>query len=264
MEPKFIPCTSFCHSVLSLLCKTHFSNNFAFHCCIFVNEYGQSNKRVLFIDPTISFWHTKHIILMAFSILLLVILPPILVLIAYPTKWFQKLQNSLSSRMNLAIQTFVSPFQGCFKDGTNGTRDYRALSGGILAVLLLMSLFSKGVDSFVKTNARDPVISFQIIVVMYITLSVGFAAFKPYKSDIANLTGVTLTALVAIVTTLYITCFTSGSKVLLILAVILSIPHFVFYGYLVYRIRQYDFKRRLQEWCCCYRKSENVPLLRHD
>ena len=110
----------------------------------FVNEYGQSNKGVLFIDPTISFWHTKHIILVAFSIsiLLLVILPPILVLIAYPTKWFRKLQNSLSSRMNLAIQTFVSRFQGCFKDGTNGTRDYRALSGGILAVLLLMSLFS--------------------------------------------------------------------------------------------------------------------------
>ena len=51
-----------------------------FSVAYFVNEYGQSNKGVLFIDPTISFWHTKHTILIAFSIsiLLLVILPPIL------------------------------------------------------------------------------------------------------------------------------------------------------------------------------------------
>ena len=46
----------------------------------YVNEYGESSSVSPFIDPTISFWHTKHIILMAFSIsiLLLVILPPIL------------------------------------------------------------------------------------------------------------------------------------------------------------------------------------------
>ena len=75
----------------------------------FVNELGHSNSVSPFIDPTISFWDTKHIMLMAFSffILLLVILPPILVLIAYPTKLFRKLQNSLSSRMNLAIQASV-------------------------------------------------------------------------------------------------------------------------------------------------------------
>ena len=240
-----------------------------FSVAYFVNEYGQSNKGVVFIDPTISLWHTKHTILLAFSmsVLLLVILPPILVLIAYPTKWFRKLQNSLSSRMNLAIHAFVSPFQGCFKDGTNGTRDYRALSGGILAVLLLGSLLSTCVDNLVETNARDPVMSLQFAIVAYITLSVGFAVFRPYKADIANHTGVTLSALCAVLNTLYIFLFRKTTHLYVtvsLLAVILSIPHFVFYGYLVYRIRQCDFKRRLQEWCCCYRKSENVALLRHD
>ena len=251
--------------------KLIFLTTLPFSVVYFVNEYGQNSKGVPFIDPTISFWDTKHIILMAFSIfiLLLVILPPILVLIAYPTKWFRKLQNSLSSRMNLAIQTFISPFQGCFKDGTNGTCDYRALSGGILAVLLLVLLFTKYIDSFVKTTATDPVISLQVAIVIYITVSVGFAVFKPYKADIANHTGVTLSALLAVLNTLYILLFRRMAHLdmyvtVSFLAVISSIPHFVFYGYLVYRIRQCDFKRRLHEWCCCYRKSENVALLRHD
>ena len=227
----------------------------------YVNELGQSSKGVPFIDPTISLWHTKHIILMAssMSILVLVILPPILVLIVYPTKLFRKLQHSLSSRMNLA---FVSPFQGCFKDGMNGTRDYRALSGGILAVVLFLLLLDTCVSDFVNVDIREPVILVQVTIAMFTTVSVGFAVFRPYKTDVANHTGVTLSALVAVTFALYISLKTGWEPAYVpILAVIISIPHFVFYGYLVYRIRQCDFKRRLQEWCCCCRSAENVALL---
>ena len=68
--------------------------------------------------------------------------------------------------MNLAIQAFVSPFQGCFKDGTNGTRDYRALSGGLLALLLLMIVISNCVFRFGEVGAREPVIVVQVTVIM--------------------------------------------------------------------------------------------------
>ena len=247
--------------------KLIFLTSMPFEVTYYVNEHGQSSKGAPFIDPSISFWHTKHTIVMAFSIstLLLVILSPTLVLIAYPTKLFRKLQNSLSSRTNLAIQAFVSPFQGCFKDGTNGTRDYRALSGGILAILLLMMWFCKSVYSFV---ARDPVISLQVSIVIYISFSVCVAALRPYKSDIANNTGVTLSALIAVLNTLFIFLLSKRNPFynvrVTFLAMASSIPHFVFYGCLMYRIRQCDFKRRLQQWCCCYRNSENVALLRHD
>ena len=256
--------TLFFLSYTKLLFLTSMPFNFTY----FVNELGQSSRIAPFIDPTIELWDTKHIILMAFSIsiLLLVILPPILVLIAYPTKWFRKVQHSLSSRMNLAIQAFVGPFQGCFKDGMNGTRDYRALSGGLLAALLFMVWFSLCVYSFVEINARDPVIYLQFAIGVFAISTVGFAGFRPYKSDIANQTGMTLTALMTIVCTLYITCIINGTNNVLtfVMVVITSIPHFVFYGCLMYRIRQCDFKRRLQQWCCCYRNSDNVSLLRHD
>ena len=247
--------------------KLIFLTAMPFSVAYFVNQHGESSKGAPFIDPTISFWHTKHIILMAFSIsiLVLVILPPTLVLIAYPTKWFRKLQNSLSSRMNLAIQAFVSPFQGCFKDGTHGTCDYRALSGGILAVILSMVMFGRCVFSFVEVDAREPVLVVPVTVTMFIILTVGFAVFRPYKSDTTNHTGVSLSALLAVISALYIFLITGWKPTyVIILAVIASIPHFIFYGYLVYRIRQYDLKRRLQEWFCCYKNSENVELLHHD
>ena len=248
--------------------KLIYTTSMPFTVTYFVNELGQSSKGAPFIDPTISFWDTKHIILMTFSIsiLVLVILPPILVLIAYPTKLFRKLQNSLSSRTNLAIQAFVSPFQGCFKDGTNGTRDYRALSGGILAAVLFIVWFSICDYSLIETNARDPVEYSQLAIGVFIIHTVAFAGFKPYKSDIANQTGMTLSALMAFVCTLYITCIINGTNnaMAFVLVVITSIPHLVFYGCLMYRIRQCDFKKRLQEWCCCYRNSDNVALLCHD
>ena len=271
---KWNPNSSLVQAFATLLflsyAKLIFLTSNPFEVTYYVNDYGQSSKGAPYIDPTISFWHTKHIILMAFSIsiLLLVILPPTIVLIVYPTKLFRKLQNSLSSRTNLAIQAFVGPFQGCFKDGTNGARDYRALSGGILAALLLMVSFIKCVYSFVETNARDPVISLQVSVVMYITVSVGVAALRPYKTDIANNTGVALSALIAVLNALYILLLSKRHYLYIVivtsLAVASSIPHFVFYGYLMYRIRQCDFKRRLQEWCCCCKNSENVALLRND
>ena len=265
---KWNPHSSFVQAFATLFflsyAKLIFLITLPFSVVYFVNEYGQSSKVAPLIDPTISFWYTKHIILMAFSIsiLLLVILPPILVLIVYPTKLFRKLQNSLSPRMNLAIHAFVSPFQGCFKDGTNGTRDYRALSGGILAVLLFGVFLDICVSNFVNVDIRKQVISMQVTIAMLTTLSVGIAVFRPYKTDVANHTGVTLSALMAVASALYISLVTGWEPTyILILAVITSIPHFVFYGYLVYRIRQCDFKRRLQEWCCCCRNAENVALL---
>ena len=47
--------------------------------------------------------------------------------------------------MNLSIETFVSTFQGCYKDGLNGTRDYRSLSGGILAIFVVVMMVGYGV-----------------------------------------------------------------------------------------------------------------------
>ena len=59
----------------------------------FMNQNGKVVKslKVTYIDPTVPYGHGKHIYLMVFSasILIFIILPPIIVLIAYPTQLFR-------------------------------------------------------------------------------------------------------------------------------------------------------------------------------
>ena len=91
----------------------------------YVHAWGSSYMHV----PTVPMYSPRHIYLMIFStcVLLFIVLPPILVLIVFPTRLSNKLQTYFSPRLNLALFTFVDTFQGGFKDGTNGTRDSDAV-----------------------------------------------------------------------------------------------------------------------------------------
>ena len=150
-----------------------------------------------------------------------IILPPILILMPYPT------QTPTKQTVNLSIETFVSTFQGCYKDGLNGTRDYRSLSGGILALW-------------------QPIILRQLNILTMFAVTVMLAVLKPYKSEIANHTGVCLPALLGAQATLYLFFYVSMKRVeLAILSVIilLSIPHFVFYGVVIHQaLAKFNFK----------------------
>ena len=99
----------------------------------FIDDHGQyvQNSRVTYIDPAVPIGHHKHICLSVISIIILgfMILPQILVLITYPTRLFRKFQDYLPPRVNIGLKMFVSTFQGGYKDGADGTRDNRSLSG---------------------------------------------------------------------------------------------------------------------------------------
>ena len=98
---------------------------------VVINEKGKVVSRVSYIDPSVSIFSHKHWCLISLSvfILVLIIIPPLLLLVVYPTILFQKYSRCLKPRSIVSIQTFVDTFRGCYKDGTNGTRDYRAVSG---------------------------------------------------------------------------------------------------------------------------------------
>ena len=230
----------------------------------FTNESGHiQNEFVTFVDPTIPFAHPKHIYLMVFSLCILafIVMPPIVVLMVYPTRLFTKLQSHLSPRLNLAIDTFVNTYQGCYKDGTNGTKDYRSWSGGFLALCVLFIIVGRCIGAFVEVNNRHPVIELQSSIVALITLSVAFAVLRPYKSNIANITGLTLFALLALAATLSISLLVIERHRVVCIAIIvavISIPHCVFYGCVVYRLykKLNHFKRALREWCCLQEEEE--------
>ena len=245
----------------------------------FMNDKGKvfHNLKVTYIDPTIPFLHHKHIYIIVFSacILIFIFIPPILTLMVYSTQFCNRVRSHLSPRLNLALLTFVNTYQGCFKDGTNGTRDYRALSGGILALYVLLLLASVTANMLVEVDERAPVLSWQIIITIFVVLSVTFAVIRPYKSEVANHSGVCLCAIIAVCGVISLNFDTAAAhernSVVVISIVLLNIPHIVFYGYVVYRlgklIQRSKIKFRTPLNVLCFRESreqnEGAALLNH-
>ena len=89
---------------------------------------------IIFSDPTITWFskeHIHYILTTAVSCLSLVLIPSLL-LCVYPTRIYRFLSLFLSARKRLAITAFAEALNTSFKDGLNGTRDYRALAGIVL------------------------------------------------------------------------------------------------------------------------------------
>ena len=90
---------------------------------------GLITKQGVFIEPTLEYFgklHIKYALLGIFMILLFYLLP-VFLLFAYPFHCFQRILNK--ARLNsLVLKTFIDIFQGYYKDGTNGIRDYRIFS----------------------------------------------------------------------------------------------------------------------------------------
>ena len=203
------------------------------------DDYGHVLKfKFTYVDPTIPYGRGKHIYVLASSaiIFIVIILPPILILMAYPTRFFRRLQERLSSRISIAINTFVSTFQGCYKDGLNGTRDYCAMSGGILALGVLMIVCAN--NPLVEVGDRQPILAWQTAIIFLVLLTVAAALLKPYKSDTANHTALCLMAMLIITATVYqfefVHIVSHNNSVILI---VLVVPHCAFYGYVLYKIR---------------------------
>ena len=81
---------------------------------------------VLYYNGTVKYFSKEHMpyAVLAITVLLVFILLPILLLCLYPCRCFQRLLNRCNFRCQ-ALHMFMDAFQGCFKNGTNGTRDCR-------------------------------------------------------------------------------------------------------------------------------------------
>ena len=104
------------------------------------NMYNQTMSSVntaMYLDPNIKIKDPERIFsfLLSVIIFIFILLPPSLLLIIFPTRLFNKVSQYLKPRWIVSIRIFVDTFNGCYKDGTDGTGDYRAVSGYILTAL---------------------------------------------------------------------------------------------------------------------------------
>jgi hypothetical protein len=83
------------------------------------------NSTVLLFDTNVKFLHSEHIpyVILALSIIFIFVLPPPLLLLFYPTRFFRKLLRSCGFKRWDVLTFIMDIFQGWYKDGTEGTRD---------------------------------------------------------------------------------------------------------------------------------------------
>ena len=98
-----------------------------------------------------------------------------MLLFLYPLNSFQKCLNICQWRC-IALHTYADAFHGCYKNGTNGTRDYRWFAG----LHLLMRFVLVVSYDLTLYNAVSGV--FMLLCVLFYTAAL--AILQPYKSDI--------------------------------------------------------------------------------
>ena len=139
-----------------------------------------SNQTMLLYDPAITFLDSEHIpyaILALFVILIFVVLPPLLLLL-YPTRLFRKCLNYCGFQRWDILHFVMDIFQGWYKDGTEGTYDYRSLSS--LYMLLRITFAASYVSvllglSYFYVNVSSGVLHFFLGMILLAT--------KPYKKN---------------------------------------------------------------------------------
>ena len=146
---------------------------------------GSFYKQLVASDPTITWFSHRHFAYLSFMgvSFIFIVLVPSLLLCVYPTRVYNSLSRMISTRKQLAIKTFAEALHPCFKDGLNGTRDYRALAGVSLVLTSLFSLISFYVWNLSKIDCDYDVFSGT----MLIFLSMFFAYWRPLRSLLSNI-----------------------------------------------------------------------------
>ena len=141
--------------------------------------YGghSSSRKVLDFDPSITYLsreHTPYVILSVVVILVFGLLPPLL-LTFYQCKTCASCLERLHMRRP-GLEQFVEAFQGCYKDGANGTADRRFFAGVYFVFRVIILLLYSQIKQSV---ALLPLKAFAFILFLFVC-----AVSQPYKKAI--------------------------------------------------------------------------------
>ena len=187
--------------------------------------------RVPYTDPTITLFTHKHmsIIFVLAVVFISFLLPLVLLIMLYPTICFRKVSICLKPRWLLAIKIFTDTFQGSFKDGTNGTRDYRPAAGTVFILWIILPVLIAACSSVT--------ISWRLFILpLLIVMIVLLVVLQPYKYKEQNTCGILLILLLTIGGSIFgiLDAYNFSTSIALLGIAVLTIPHCVFYGYGIY------------------------------
>ena len=135
-------------------------------------------KMYLYYDGSTEYFGREHLPfgITAFLVLLIFVILPFLLLCLYPCHCFQRGLNKLGLRCGM-LHIFMDSFQGCYKNGTSGTRDCRYFAG----FYLLIRIALMGVYALTHSDIYYPLATVVLAVFM-----ISFIVLQPYRSTVYN------------------------------------------------------------------------------
>ena len=132
----------------------------------------------LYYDASVEYFGKKHLpyAIFALFVVLTFILFPLLLLLLYPLRCFQQCLGRCRVRWH-ALHIFIDAFQGCYKNGTNGTRDCRYFAGVYLLMRLLLCIL------FALTRSG---VYYSVALFVFIGVAMLLAIVQPYKAEFST------------------------------------------------------------------------------
>ena len=188
-------------------------------------------KFVLYYDSTVRCHTLEYSVFatIASCVLVVFIISPTILLILYSTKLFQRWVICCKFRKWYALHMFVESFQGQYKDGTNGTRDFRMVSALFLILRILILV--------IFLDRHYPPSSAFGQCVLLASVSCFYAIARPYKLNVMNHVDILmlfLLEILSLVTTSPATTKFIDVNIIEITTLVLGIPHMVLLFYVCY------------------------------
>ena len=228
---------------------------------IYTMDTTLSSRKVLLYDPDVDYFDRDHLpyVVINLTVLLLFVCIPAIILALYQTRLFQKCLHLLRFRC-LSLRIFVDLFQGCYKDGTSGTRDFR-FTASLYLFLRLGLLFSYVMCGF-SVFLNCYIITFLTVILATLLFIV---VAQPYKNKLMTKADTVLLLLLVFTAALFglVTETRDTTVNAIVLACVLgliSIPQIIFYSFLLYKLLHSLYKL---SWCqkmlrkCCFRHQAN-------
>ena len=147
---------------------------------LYNNQGERVGPAVVYYDASIESFSRQHLpfAVLAICVLLVFAVFPMLLLLLYPMRSFQRCLGYCTRIRWQFLHTFADAFQGCYKNGTNGTCDYRYFAGFYLffRIVLLAGFVSPSPYMWLTLIPFPAVVSLSV------------AYFRPYKNNLSLLT----------------------------------------------------------------------------
>ena len=195
-------------------------------------QYNNRGERVgpvvLYFDASIEYFSRQHLpfAVLAVCVLLVFALFPMLTLLLYPMRSFQRCLGYCTRIRWQFLHTFADVFQGCYKNGTSGTRDYRYFAGLYLLfrmVLLVAFIF--------------PLAYMWLILIPFpVIVALSFAYFRPYKNNFFNIIDCAFSVILALTIFLGMYGMKVASGAIQVVYVLMFIQCLYFLSFILYKV----------------------------